>query len=188
MQFYGIILPLHHQTLSELDRLEKLCDRRGCSLWSTHRFNSSILTRIIERVNLQSEYWYPYLQKRGNKMAKKTVVKGAFEGYKLVNVRMTEAEKKEFKAWLKVERENADLHIGDLLSSGYKFSISQPNGDATFYATLTSSDEGNEDYRSSCTSHARDWFTALMLALYKWERITRKLLVERAVDVEDDLG
>jgi len=188
MLFYGTLHKLRWETEQEMVRLFAIRDNPDSSSWDKIQQNSNHLQYLLNQVNRFSDNYYPLIASRRKQMAKTKKTQGAFEGFTLINIELTEAEKKAFKSWLTENTANSDVLLTDLMHQGYKFSVSYSPNQAMFYGSITSQSDDNEDYRCTVTSHAKNWYTALMLSYYKWDKLSKRVLTQRTVANEDDIG
>jgi len=188
MIYKNFLLPLHQDAQIEQARIESHWFNSNSSSWDKIQRFSNHQQFILNEVNRFADYWYPLLAQRKKQMAKKAVVSGQFDGFTLVNIDLTDAEKKVFKAWLAEHTAETDGLLAELMHLGYKFSVKYSQSQEMYYGTITSESEDNEDYRCSVTSHAKNWFTSLMLSYYKWDKLSKRVIVKRAVAKDDDIG
>jgi len=188
MRYHNVLLPLHHEFKTEKFRLDTLYAQAYGNQWYYVRYNSEIIRNNVETINNFFTYWYPYLQPRGKTMATKKSSKGKFEGFEMIQIGITDAEKKDFKKWLADHVGSTDAIVAEMLNEGYKISISKSESNERVYGSMTSNREDNDDYRSTLTSHANDWLTAVLLSYWKWDKLSKRVLTPRSIDTGDDIG
>lgn len=149
--------------------------------------NLRYVHRTMDWLDNYFHYWEFYLLKRGKKMARKQIKK-SYSDWNLISVELTTAEKNTFKTWKTANNDNADMLFAEALTEGYKISVSYSDTQDRFYGTITSASEDNADHKNSVTSHANDWFTAVMLSIYKWKVVMEGNLTSKRLAPDEDFG
>lgn len=121
-------------------------------------------------------------------MAKKTNKTSTQFDWNMVQIDLTEADKKLFTKWQMENVANLETMLDEHLSDGYKFSFNKGKKGDLYYVTMTQTDEEAKDGRSSLTSYAGTWIKALMLTIYKYRTFCKDGLEERVIDTSDHMG
>lgn len=152
----------------------RLCDTTrdlcGCgNHWQSHVLNRTLTWQM------------EYLMAR----SKKNDVSNSFSPISFVQCNLTSAEKKEFAKWQQIEGQNMDTLVIEILQSGHKIGWSFNDNTDSFIVSLTGKPDGCINASKCNTSHAKDYITALWVALFKFHVIWRKGVWEDIAPEED---
>lgn len=140
---------------------------------------------VIRRVNRYLVYFGDEYMKRGLQMAKQKKVVENYEGYKMIDVRLSSDDLEKAKIWIQQNSDDYELAFTEPAIDGYKVSITWSEKQKLYYVSYTGKPEHPLNAKHTITSKAEDVFTAAMLNYYKtailfdWETWV-------AVDRDDD--
>lgn len=152
----------------------RLCDTTREICECGHHWQSHVLNRAFR-------WWEFNIMARG----KKSNDNSAFTSITFVQCNLSSAEKKEFAKWVAAERENLDSLVIEVLQTGHKIGWSFNDNTDSFIVSLTGKPEGCINASRCNTSHAKDYATALWVALFKFHVIWRKGVWEDIAPEED---
>lgn len=84
-----------------------------------------------------------------------------------INLRLSERQKDDFKAWFADNNTFVTDKLAEMLIDGGKLSFSFSRDNDTFSCTLTGMLLRSSDKRYGTSAYARDWWTAAALLVYK---------------------
>lgn len=108
-----------------------------------------------------------------------------FTAISFVQCMLTAEEKKHFVVWQKEMAENLDLLVVEVLQSGHKVGFSFNDNSDSFVCSVTGKPEECVNASRCYTSHAKDYGTALWVALYKFHVLWRRGVWEDVANEED---
>lgn len=120
------------------------------------------------------------------KMARKKSQQ-TFEPVTFVRFELTAEDKKAYAKWAETMRNNVDDLVTEVLQANHKISWSFNGQTDSFITSVTGKQEDCINASRCYTSHAKDYFTSLMVALYKYHVIWKRGVWEE-VDSEADFG
>ena len=109
----------------------------------------------------------------------------AFAPTTFVQCSLDAEEKKHFAKWTEKEKANLDTLVIEVIQTGHKISFSFNDNSDSFIVSVTGKPEGCINASMCYTSHAKDYVTALWVALYKFHVIWSKGVWESVADEED---
>jgi hypothetical protein len=101
------------------------------------------------------------------KQARKNSSKNNQWTTEFVQYSLSSDDKKDFIAWQKKHSEELDDMVIGLLQTGHKIGYSFSDTSDSFIVSVTGRPEGCNNAGKCFTSHAKDYGTALWVALYK---------------------
>jgi len=104
-----------------------------------------------------------------------------------VRVELTAQDKKDFARWMEKPLVPMDDLITEVLQANHKISWSFSDHTDSFICSVTGKPEDCDNAGKCYTSHAKDYVTALWVALYKYHVIFKKGVWEH-VGEEADFG
>lgn len=104
-----------------------------------------------------------------------------------VSCTLTTEDKKAFPTWQAKNAEHLDDFVIGLLQTNHKVSFSFSEGNDSFICSVTGKPEDCNNASKCFTSHAKDYTTALWVALYKHYVIWQNGVWESTAD-ENDFG
>lgn len=143
------------------------------------------------RVEIAStlEEMFFYHAKREVIMAYQKGKKSNFIDWTMMNVEITEAEKKAFTAWYQTNVGKAEELLAKAMNDGYKLSVSYSFNQGRFYATYSQCNPDMPDYQTSLSSHANGWIKAIFLTHWKIYVLGSGVIKSREPKAdEDDIG
>lgn len=102
-----------------------------------------------------------------------------------VTVNLTSDQKKRIAPWRAKNQPQIDDLIVEVLQSGHKLTFSYSEHNDSFICSLTGSREECINKGLCMTSHAKDYSTALWVALYKYHETFQRGAWENIADEED---
>jgi hypothetical protein len=152
----------------------RLCDTTrdlcGCgNHWQSHVLNRTLC------------WWENLIMARGKKQNDNQ----SFTPISFVQCNLSAQEKKEFAKWAVSERENMDTLVVEILQSGHKLGWSFNDNSDSFIVSITGKPDGCINASKCNTSHAKDYLTAMWVALFKFHVIWRKGVWEDIAPEED---
>lgn len=140
---------------------------------------------VVRRVNAYLVHFGDEFMRRGLQMAKQKKVIENYEGYQMVDLRLSSDDKAKAQIWIRDNADKYELAFVEPAIDGYKVSISWSEKQKLYYVSYTGKPEHPLNAKKTLTSKAEDVFTAAMLNYYKtailfdWETWV-------AVDRDDD--
>lgn len=152
----------------------RLCDTTRELCGCGNHWQSHVLNRTLA---YQTEFCMP--------RSKKNESNNSFSPISFVQCNLTAPEKKEFAKWQQSEAQNMDNMVIEVLQSGHKIGWSFNDNTDSFIVSLTGKPDGCINASKCNTSHAKDYITALWVALFKFHVIWRKGVWEDIAPEED---
>lgn len=152
----------------------RLCDTSRDVCGCGNHWQSHVLNRTLN-------WWSFHNMARGRKSNDNPT----FSSISFVQCNLSAAEKKEFAKWQVTERENLDTLVIEVLQTGHKIGWSFNDNSDSFIVSLTGKPDGCINASKCNTSHAKDYVTALWVALFKFHVIWRKGVWEDIAPEED---
>lgn len=112
---------------------------------------------------------------------------GSFTPVTFVQCQLTAEEKEHFKGWQAKELKNLDNMVIEVVQTGHKISFSYSDNSDSFIVSVTGKPEDCINASRCYTSHAKDYGTALWVALYKFHVLWNRGVWEN-VDTAADFG
>jgi len=132
-------------------------------------------------LNREIAFFWEKIMARSNKSKGKA---NAFST-EFVTYTLSSDDKKAFPVWQKKNLEHLDDLIVGLLQTNHKISFSFSEGNDSFICSVTGKPEDCNNASKCYTSHAKDYSTALWVALYKHYIIWDNGVWESLADSED---
>lgn len=102
-----------------------------------------------------------------------------------VRCELTSEDKKDFAGWVKKPPKSIDDLVVEILQSNHKIGFSYAENTDSFIVSVTGKPDDCDNAKKCYTSHAKDYTTALWVALYKFHVIWKGGVWEAAGDVSD---
>ena len=136
------------------------CNKTRCHGWCKHHEMSCALNFALD--------WYTekILMTRGKSNKKIPQFSTTF-----IRCELSSEDKKQFVAWQSTKNLDIDTLVIEMLQANHKISFSYSEHNDSFICSVTGKTEDCDNSGKCYTSHAKDYVTALRLAVYKFHVI-----------------
>lgn len=95
-------------------------------------------------------------------------------GVDFVTIELTAKQEADFEEWVVSATPKLSEYTGELVSSGHKLGVSWDGDNECFIVSVTCKDEAQDNANKCYTSRSDEWVEALLLAIYKWDVISKR--------------